>query len=186
MSKAKTAYVGIVLLILIGATAYYMYPSQTAELTEETSKSFASSQFGISFLYPSYYGLRQENVGPEAPVHHRITLQKAAVAATPSISIDIYENDHQYASAQEFIDANPDSDIKLATSSVTPLMVAQEPALSYRSTGLYESFTVVIKKTGYVYMLRVSGGQEQPGLDADFERILATLKVTEIKDTPNF
>ncbi|HVU06736.1 MAG TPA: hypothetical protein VHE10_03045 [Candidatus Paceibacterota bacterium] len=183
---SSLVYAGAALLIVVGAYAYHMYPSSSTALTDKTAKSYTSAQFGISFLYPHGYTIKEDNVGPSAPLHHVITFVPEGLSAVPQnseapagIAFEIRENEPVEMSAETFIRTDPASNWNIATSGIVPKTYGSVSGMEYSWSGLYEGRSFVVARRGFIYVFSVTRFEPTDAALSDFDRILSTLELAE-------
>ncbi len=185
MDKKKNQwllYAGAALLVAAAAFSFKLYPTTPEELTPQNSKTYTSGRYGITFQYPSNYRLTQKEAGSAEREHHVITLVDQAVGTipensdgSPSITIDIFENDKDSLSSRDFITATSNSNYKLGGGSIATSTYGEVTGLEYAWSGLYEGRSLVIARPGYVFMFSGTRNSSGDPISSDFERILKTV-----------
>ncbi|MBX4209593.1 hypothetical protein KW799_02805 [Candidatus Parcubacteria bacterium] len=180
-TKNSLKFAGAALLVAVAWASYYFYPSRAADLKPETSKSYVSGRYGISFLYPNYYRLEQKDIGDARRARHLIMLTDATLdplpkdgEGPPSITIDILENDGIAVSAEDFIRNDDISNYRLGNGLISTSTEGPVEGLGYSWSGLYEGRSLVVVRPGYIFMFSVTRFGPDDRIVADFSRILRT------------
>lgn len=163
----------VVLGLIIAAIAVYVIVSDTTTVpmpatapggeTEQSQRlTFTSDKYGISFSYPATYELSEINTGSGQREQHSIVLQRSVDLPAPeggegppSITIDIYQNDLDSQTTEDWIRNTSQSNFKLGDMTLRPTTIDGKAALSYRWSGLYEGTTIAIAQPDWVYAFNV-------------------------------
>lgn len=144
----------------------YMYLSpQEADTLDSGLVTYTSEVHGLTFKYPKTYFLEEQEVGNGERSHYVIILtedteENKAVRegrapgreGPVSVSIDIYQNDLDRLSAENWIKTTSDSNYKMSPDGVlTPYSVSGLPGYIYRWSGLYEAVAVAVSNDRFIY-----------------------------------
>ena len=147
--------VGIVTYLVVGVRTVPLAPIDTYEYVSET--------YGIAFDYPEGYVLEQGERGTGERRHYAITLIKetdlppAANGEGPTaITIDIYQNDIENLSLNEWLTGTNQSNFKLGDGTYASTTVDGASAVAYRWSGLYEGETTALIHKDNVVALSVT------------------------------
>jgi hypothetical protein len=190
----KALLILLAALIVIGA--FYLAgktkePARVPAVKEIPSvKEYSSDQFKISFKYPAYYFLEEEDVDVSHRLHHRITLtedtqENKAIREGSlvggegpiSITIDIYQNNLDKQSAEYFIKNTSESNYKLGNGDLASTTKGTLFGIEYAWSGLYEGKSMVVSKNSFIYMFSVTRLGQSDRILADFEGILQTAAI---------
>lgn len=150
--------------------------------TEDLLSEYSNSFFGISFSYPSDYIITEHQVNN----NHQITLiNKKDLPlpvngeAPPSVTINIYENDKDKYTAEDWALKSKESNLKLGEGTISNILLSKSPAISYRWSGLYEGTTIVSANPKYVYTLNVTYLEMGAPIVQDFVKIRDSVKIVK-------
>lgn len=180
----------VLVLVLVGAGLYVVLRQETPQPGEgprADSLRYESSQYGISFTYPSGYTLDERSVpGSGERLHHVITLTRTEDLplpengeGPPAITIDIYQNDLDKLSTEQWIRNTSASNFKLGDGTLASTTISGWPALSYRWSGLYEGTTIVQARTAWVYAFSVTYLEMGADIIQDFVAIRDSVRIRE-------
>lgn len=140
--------------------------------------SYANDEFGIKFEYSDDYRIEERSD------QGRYSLVLLPVDYTPpengegppAINFDLYFNPG-VENALEWVQGNQNSNFQLSNQQYEAGVVGGEPAVMYRSDGLYATDNVVVLNRDYV--LHISSGfiAEDDQIRDDFEDVLDSLKL---------
>lgn len=189
--NGRLVLVGIVLFFL--AAAVFAYTRNTSprasgggtetptlsETQAANEKTYANADYGLSFKYPLRYRLVEFDApGSEQRAHHVIALTyednlpiPENAEGPPMITIDLFQNDLDSQTAEDWIRNTSASNFKLGEMRLSTTTVGGEEALSYRWSGLYEGTSIVVAKPAWIYMFSVT--YLEPGADIvqDFVKV---------------
>jgi len=130
----------------------------------DPNKTYSSSKFDFSFSYPKTYFLEEKEVGNGERGHYVIILtadtpENKAVREGRSpgregpiaITIDIYQNNLDKLSIENWIRNVNFSNFKFSDGTLASTTIAQEPALEYYWSGLYEARSIVFAHGGNIF-----------------------------------
>ncbi len=147
-----------------------------------SSRSYSSGRYGLAFEYPASYQLDEKEVGNMERTHHVITLTDKAFLPLPtdgdgpvSMTIDIFENDRDSLSSEDFIRTTANSNYKLGGGVIASTSYGELTGLEYGWSGLYEGRSLVVARPGYVFMFSVTHQTSNDPILKDFKDILATV-----------
>lgn len=147
---------------------------------------YYSKTFGIEFQYPSGYVLQESDTPSGERVAHHVTLLREedlpllqASEGPPVISIDLYQNDLDRYTAEQWIRSSSFSNFKLGEERLATTTISGELALSYRWSGLYEGTTIAVAKGNWVYAFTVTYMQPGDGIVQDFVRVRDSVRFLE-------
>ncbi|HWO07745.1 MAG TPA: hypothetical protein VNM40_04170, partial [Candidatus Paceibacterota bacterium] len=89
----------------------------------------------------------------------------------PAITIDIYQNNLDNQTAEEWIRNSSVSNFKLGDGTLSSTTVGGNPALSYRWSGLYEGTTIVVAQPDWIYAFSVTYFEPGAEIVQDFVRV---------------
>lgn len=141
-------------------------------------KTYTSSEYGFSFVYPDTYLAEERTIDDVYRKHKSITLlQKGYVApeggeGPTTINIDIYQNNLDKQSLEAWIKGSSNSNYKLGDGLITSLNVSGKEALSYEWDGLYRGHTVVFEHNQNIIAVSVTYLNPSDKIRLDFENIL--------------
>lgn len=146
---------------------------------DEEESSYTSETYGLSFSYPAEYQLTEFDApGSEMRAHHAITLMHEDDLpipqngeGPPAITIDIYQNNLDNQTAEEWIRNSSVSNFKLGDGTLSSTTVGGNPALSYRWSGLYEGTTIVVAQPDWIYAFSVTYFEPGAEIVQDFVRV---------------
>lgn len=153
----------------------------------EAMRTYSSTEYGISFPYPSTYLLTEHDAaGSALRKHHVITLLRREDLplpengeGPPSITIDIYQNDLDRQTAEQWIRNSGASNFKLGNGLLTRTTAGGLPALSYRWSGLYEGTTVVVAEPAWIYAMSVTYMEMGAPIVQDFAALRDSARITK-------
>ncbi|MBM3272055.1 hypothetical protein FJY94_02095 [Candidatus Kaiserbacteria bacterium] len=162
-------------------------PSDKISAVPADSLRYENSRYGISFTYLDAYALSEQDApGSGERLHHVITLTRKEDLplpengeGPPAITIDIYQNDLDKLSTEQWIRNTSASNFKLGGGSLATTSISGMPALSYRWSGLYEGTTVVQARDVWVYAFTVTYLEMGADIIQDFVAIRDSVRITE-------
>lgn len=193
MNKTLVILVFAVAIVIgIGALFFVQVGGPTQSLiTGATSTAaklltYSNPTYGLSFEHGDSYELKERELGDEHRWHYSITLiDKAALAVMPengegplAITIDVYQNDLDHQSAEEWIRNTNDSNYKLSPDGlIGSTTIAGVSALSYQWDGLYRGESIVFVHADAIVMASVTWISETDTIRDDFETVLNSLRL---------
>ncbi|HEU5114894.1 MAG TPA: hypothetical protein VFT82_03970 [Candidatus Paceibacterota bacterium] len=173
--RLQNALIGAVILVVTAVFSYQMFPSTSlsASLDSKSDKTYVSGRYGIYFLYPAEYHLRQEDFGGPAPLHHAIVLK----AESGSIVIDMYENEPEYMSALDFVKNYPDLAVRFGNNSPDVVTRGSVAGIDFSWAPPYAGHSFVVARKGFVYAFSIEGNNDSATF-SDYERILDSVSLS--------
>jgi len=185
-------FAGLVIAILIAFAAVYVTSMNTPVPTLNTAtstplatlKTYSSENYGVSFLYPRSYSVREFNLSKAGQeIYQIVVADTQALANAPqngegptSITIDILSNSHQYASLEEWIQKTPQSNFQLSTDGkLASTTFAGIQGLSYTWDGLYRGESFAFTNGDHVLIASVTALTAQDAIRSDFQKLLESL-----------
>lgn len=184
---------GILVLAVIALGGYWLLqggsdlagnsPATTTPQTEGISgtRSYTSTEYGISFTYPARYVLAERDAeGSAQRKHHIITLTDeeyvppVAGEGPTAITIEMFQNDIDKQTTEGWIRNSSNSNFKLSLDNkLSSTTVAGQSALSYTWDGLYRGDTIAIARPAYVYAFSVTYQSPEDAIRNDFNALIA-------------
>ncbi len=171
----------IVLFLLAGIgyglTGYSWMPEPSALM-------YTNERYGLSLSYPDSYTLQEREVGNGERGHYSITIIDTVALANlpeagegpPSITIDIYQNDLDKLTVEQWIRNTSASNFKLSPDEVLiPNSVAGVEGLYYRWDGLYPGESIVIAHKGNIVVFSATHLSPDDQIRQDFNRLLGSV-----------
>ncbi len=166
--------------------------AKDATIPSETMKTYVSEKYGITFQYPSYYFLEERDIDLTRRVHHEIILtedteENRAIRegrmvggeGPVAITIDIFQNNLDKQTAEQFIINTSESNYKLGNGDLASTTKGSVSGMIYDWSGLYEGRSFVVSKPAYVYMFSVTRLNPEDRIVADFEGVLQTATIVQ-------
>lgn len=179
MKILKKLFVSILVLLVI--IAFYL-----ALTTRKTDLlKYSNDEYGISFYYPKGYVLEEKDLpGSEMRKRHSIVLMREKDLPSPvqgegpvSINIDIYQNNLDNQTAEQWINNSNDSNFKLSDGRLSTTTVGGFSALSYRWSGLYEGTTIVTSRPEWIYSFSVTYLEMGEDIIQDFVGVRDSVRI---------
>jgi len=190
--------IGVVILTGLITAAFVMpkkaiqNPDQ-GENTPSThdKKTYENASYGVSFAYPANYVLTEKNTGNAERARHSIILinqsdfervQNDIKNGTPSdgptaIIIDMFQNDLDKQSVENWIKNTNESNWKLAKSSLASTTLSGTRAFTYSWSGLYEGESMVFAHKNNIFMISVTYFGQTDQIRKDYNDILSSLQL---------
>lgn len=181
----------IVLCLIVAGLAFVMrnqWPSKPASEgvshISSSGRSYHSEEYGVAFEYPATYQLEERSgEGNAQRQQFTITLINEADLpipqggeGPPAITIELFQNNLDQLSTEEWIRNSSASNFKLSLDNVlTSTTVAGQPALSYTWDGLYRGDTIAIARLAYVYTFSVTYHDQTDSIRDDFQNLMRTV-----------
>lgn len=177
-------------VLVAGWVAFFVWEPEEHSAPVEL-KQRISSDYDISFKYPSSYFLEEKEVGNAERGHHVFILTedteenknlREGKEGVPregplAMTIDIYQNNLDQLTTDLWIASTSDSNYKLSIDgAISTTSVGGLTAKSYRWSGLYEGKSVVIATPLFVYMFSVTSMTPEDAILQDFQQMLASVK----------
>lgn len=187
----RTKYVVIVaILFALALGGFFLMQQEAAPTTDGQNPAgdqhYSNAAYGLSFSYPSGYVLSEMDApGSGERAHHVITLIRREDVplpvdgeGPPAITIDIFQNDLDGASAETWIRNTSASNFKLGDGNLASTSVGGLLALSYRWSGLYEGTTIVVAQEKWVYAFTVTYLELGAPIVQDFVAIRDSVRIS--------
>jgi hypothetical protein len=187
MKKTVLGIIVIVSLLVLG-NGLYAYLNNTADSgVRDGLQEYSNATYGISFTYPATYILNEtEAAGSAERTHHVITLMRKedlplpeAGEGPPSITIEVYQNNLDKQTTEDWIRNTSASNFKLGEGVLASTTISGLPALSYRWSGLYEGTTIVLARSSRVYVFSVTYLEMGAPIIQDFVAIRDSVRISE-------
>jgi len=194
-SGAIVSIVVVVVVVLVGVLYFTgaLTPGPSAPLGGEpnfVSRTYSNSMSGLSFSYPSRYYLVEREVGNAERRHYQILL----VDDTPqnrdliagkipgtegpiAVTVDIYQNNLDKMTTEEWVTGTNDSNYKLGSGATTSVNIGGLQGLSYTWDGLYQGQTVAVANSKNVYAFSATYNSLEDHTIKDLPLILTTVKI---------
>ncbi len=176
--------IALVVVILLAGLAYlYLVP---AGEPVTSLKTYGSESGNLTFNYPAYYVLEErEAAGGERGEQHLTLIKESelnsgASEGPTSINIDIYQNDLDQLTTEQWIKNDARSNFKLSPDGkLSSTTLSRREALTYTWDGLYRGQTLALTTTKYVYAFSVTTLTATDQIKSDFETLLKTVDIKE-------
>lgn len=156
---------------------------------DSSTKEYISEKLGVSFQYPAGYLVKDVDESTGERTRYSIVIledtpgnrdffagQYSEADPPPTITISIYQNNLDHYTLQNFVKGTSFSNFKLSDGELIDTSVANEPALRYRATGLWENENVVVARPDFVYMFTGFFDGPDDALIPLFENILKSVR----------
>ncbi len=179
----------LIALIIVGGIVYLSWLNRVEAPGNEISatRNFASPLYGVSFTYPTHYFLEEKNIDAN---HAQILLtedteENKAIRegkapgreGPPAITIDVFKQTQSKQSAAEFINNNPNSNVKLGNGVVSTTTRGALTGLEYTWSGLYEGRSFVVSNAEYIYLFSVTRLAPEDRIVSDFDSLMKTVVI---------
>lgn len=154
-----------------------------AACPEVQNISYATSTYNIAFTYPNHYSLEEREVGDAHRGRYFIALmQKKDLPlpqggeGPPAITVDIFQNNLDKQSVENWIKNSNPSNYKLSPDGVfASTTVDGAPALHYRWDGLYNGQSIVFAHKDTIIMVSVTSLTPDDQTLKDFPAFLSSI-----------
>lgn len=178
---------GAAILIAIGIFWFTRPTEPVANPNLSGMQAYSNTTYGISFSYPDTYELKEVDApGSELRAHHAIVLiSKADLPlptngeGPPSITIDMYQNNLDKQTTEDWIRNTSASNFKLGEGRLATTTISGMPALSFRWSGLYEGTTIAIADEKWVYAFTVTYLEMGADIIQDFVAIRDSVRISK-------
>ncbi len=181
----------VVALALVAAGFLFMYSGTLFEVSKPRvggptgTNLYANGTYGISFPYPAAYLISEGERGTPQRPHYALTLVHEDNVSLPiggegptAITIDIYPNS-QGKTLEGWITTNSESNFGLGPRTYTKTTIGDEPALSYRWSGLYEGETTALLHDGSVILVSVTYLAPEDAIVGDYRALIQGLTLSK-------
>lgn len=187
----RTLIIAIVLLVLVGGVVML---NTIIEKRADSANlaTYESEEFGLSFKYPSQYLLIERETGNAERRAYSITLientpgnrdllsGRVVGEGPPAITIQLFQNDLDSYTAEEWIRGVNESNFKLSPEqTLSKATISGKEALSYRWSGLYEATTIVQPRPKWLYAFTVTYLEMGAPIVQDFVTVRDSVKISE-------
>lgn len=174
-------------LILVGA-AWYALEQRAIRLGEKPPAGirgenvYSVDAFKFSFAYPETYHLEEYDRGNDERRHVAVVLTDKDVLPAPdsegptAITVDVYQNDLDNLTLEQWVTSTNDSNWKMATAPYERVAVGGKDAIAYRWSGLYEAETTVFEHAGNIIAITVTFIAPEDKIRSDYARVLSTFE----------
>lgn len=179
----------LVLLLIIGGAVYFFLSKGGLPTASGNIKTYISDTFGFSFSYPTKYFLEEKEVGNAERYHYAIILTedteenrlvregKSPGREGPvAITFDVYQNDLDALTLQQWVEGTNDSNYKLAKGPYATSTAGGETSIIYEWSGLYEGRTVVVTLGNVILAISVTYISPEDEILKDFFGIFETIR----------
>jgi hypothetical protein len=197
--NSKNVAIGIVVAAAAITGAYLVLNSglpisifKSDVLKEEGNlKTYASSELKLNFQYPENYILEERTITEGERLHKSIVLiedtpgnrellsGEIAGEGPTAITIDVFQNNLDKQSAENFIKNSSNSNYKLGDGELEEGTLAGLSAYRYNWDGLYRGESIVAANDDFVYMFSVTTLTANDEIRKDFYKILDTVTMGE-------
>lgn len=181
----KHTHVIAALAAFLLVAGYFLYIRGVGKLSVPVDV-YQNERYGIAFKYPDTYALQEREVGNGERAHYSIVLadrialehMPKAGEGPPAITVDIYQNDIDKQSVDEWVRNTSASNFKISLdSTLMPARVAGADAEKYTWDGLYRGDSVVFAHRGSIIMMSVTYPTPRDQIRADFSDMLASVSL---------
>lgn len=163
---------------------------EEAVLSESNSKPYESAEFGFSFRYPKNYFLEEKDLGNGERYHKVIILtedteenrlvregKSPGREGPTAITIDIYQNNLDNLSIENWLISNDNSNFKLSDGTFEEIFLDGNRAVKYSWSGLYEADTVALRHGGNIISISSTYIFKEEPIRKDFSDILQSFNL---------
>ncbi len=179
-----TKAIGIIVagIALLMAASFVLPTLKTAP----TTSLYTSDQYGITFSYPLAYVLEEQEVGTAQRRHYAIALVERqarlitpeASEGPPAIAVDVYQNNLDNLSLEDWIRGTSNSNFKLSPDGrLASVTVGGVRGFYYRWDGLYRGESYAIPHRGDIVVFSVTYLEEGDQIRKDFAEVLMSLSL---------
>lgn len=178
---------GVLILIMLGLLLFVDSDIKKAE--NEQHKVYSNPKYGISFEYPDNYFLKEGEAGNGERYHYNITLVedtpgnremlsgKVAGEGPTAITVDIFQNNLDNLSVEQWIRTTSFSNFKLSDEKLGTTTVGGSAALSYSWDGLYRGDSLIFAHKENIVMLSATYLTAEDAILRDFSGIVSTFEL---------
>ena len=179
----------VVVLVGVFVAGFFMWNQRSSFLPVAEGMRVYTNH-GVSFTYPSHYFLEEDVSENAKRTRYSIILTedteenkavregRASEREGPTtITIDVFQNDLDHLTAEEWIKHVSSSNYSLSVDSIlTPRRVGTISGFAYRWSGLYEAKAVVVANDLFLYSFTATYITPSDVILKDFEGILESVK----------
>jgi hypothetical protein len=183
-------FTGFLVLALFAGGAYAYFARDVSTENPRVSsgqlQTYVNTDYGTSFQYPENYVVEGRNTGNGERERYTVTLMDRAAAENipqngegpTAITVDIFQNDLDEQTPENWIKNNNNSNYKLSPDGVlTPTAVDGSPAFAYGWDGLYLGNSIVFSHSGNIVMLSVTFLTPDDVILGDFAVVVASMQL---------
>jgi hypothetical protein len=173
-SKNKKLFIiaGITVLLIVGVLAWLSYSPEAK--TGSLNYTYASENYGLSFVYPENYEIKESYISdPQAP-RNAITLSDQSGGEL--IKIEIFSNSLSQTPLKAWIMQSPASLYGQSDGQLIEASIDGTPAYSYTLTGESQGKVTVFEHNGYIVSI---SGEYEDGSEArrDYNRLISNISL---------
>lgn len=185
MTRRTLLIIGTIIALFLAVVGMlFAWQSNQSSQVSDTA-TYRSDTYDIAFTYPAHYELSERMVTSALRYHYNVALVERSSEAPPvdsegptAITVDIYQNDLDQQSVEDWIRGSSDSNYKLSPDGVlTPTEVAGTPALQYRWDGLYLGESTVFSWNENIIMVSVTYFSAEDQIRTDYETVLDSIEL---------
>jgi predicted Zn-dependent protease len=173
------------LLVVIGAAFFVLQRHGVQSRGAASERTFKSQEIGLSFTYPKMYNLIERHDTYKGEPVRTLTLIDASTTVP-----DMSEGPTAISVIEVPVEAGTDLEAWVRSASIsnfqlsadkvfTQTMVAGEPALAYRHSGLYEFDATAVKHGNKIFIFSASWMNADDRIRTDFKNMLASVTFTQ-------
>lgn len=198
--KNKTLWAVLGLLLLIGLIVVLAKPgtdepgqnNNGGTATTTQSRSYTNTTADFSFTYPATYFVTERTINTAQRGHWQVILAEdtevnrqllggtytgPAREGPPTITFDIYQNNLDNQTVEQWIRNTSESNFKMGPMTLASTTVATAPALEFTWSGLYEGNTVVFAHNDHIIAAAVAYLTPNDPIRTDFRNILQSIRL---------
>lgn len=178
-------YVPTAMLVVL-TSLFYAYATYPWWPEAPVVPAYISSKYGIAFSYADTYTLQERELGNAERWHHSIVLVDKEWLANipvggegpPAIGIDIYQNNLDQLSLEEWVRGTSFSNFKLSVDGKLSLStVGSAKAFYYQWDGLYRGESYVATHSGNIVVFSATYNTEDDQIRKDFREVLRSVSL---------
>ena len=197
-NKSQNIAIFIVILLAITSGAVLIWQSflsakaldfsYVLDSDSTNTQEYEKEDLNIKFSYPDGYILKERETGNGERFRYSITLledtetvrailngEMSGTEYPPTINVDIYQNNLDKMTPEEWIRNTSESNYKLSTGKILKINLQGEEGLVYKWSGLYEGVTTVFGDERYIYAFSVNFFEREDKIFSDYESVLSSL-----------
>ncbi len=195
MNKKLFPLIAIVTLAALGSI-FFVWKEKRADpilpsvFEPANAKEYKNDTYGIAFAYPHDYFLDEYDMGDAHRARRSIVLSEdnetnrairegrmMETEGTPSITIDIYQNNLDKQTVEEWVTGSAYSNFKLSDGTYEAVSVAGVPALHYFWDGLYRGESLVFAHKDNIIMLSGTYLEPTDRIRGDFGAVVQSFRL---------
>ncbi|OHA17881.1 MAG: hypothetical protein A3H57_04415 [Candidatus Taylorbacteria bacterium RIFCSPLOWO2_02_FULL_43_11] len=171
-------------LLIIGIGVYAIYNNELSSGDEVLSiNRYVGEDYGIVFDYPDRFVLEEKEIGNGERRHRLISLiesksddERKSDEDKEEITFDIYQNDLDKLSIDEWVLGNGNSNFKLSDGAYSTTSIGEKDAIAYEWSGLYEAKTTVFESGGHIIAVSVKYKTSGNSLTKNYDDLVKTIR----------